>query len=151
MSAACLALGATGPAFADEGGVPFWFSGTYASLAAVPATPGWTLPVQGYYYSGEASETTSFPLGESVNVGLRSRSPLVLLQPTYAPETKVLGGQVSLGVGFGYGLNTTKADISVSSGGTELERSDTIHGGTDLYPIASIAWNHGVNNSMVYI
>ena len=32
---------------ADEGGVPFWFSGQYASLAAVPATPGWSLPMQG--------------------------------------------------------------------------------------------------------
>ena len=32
---------------ADEGGVPFWFSGQYASLAAVPATPGWSSAAAG--------------------------------------------------------------------------------------------------------
>ena len=46
---------------ADEGGVPFWFSGQYASLAAVPATPGWSLPTQAYYYDGSASGSDSFP------------------------------------------------------------------------------------------
>src|SRR5215813_10843789 len=28
-------------AWADEGGVSFWLSGQYASLAAVPPEPGW--------------------------------------------------------------------------------------------------------------
>jgi len=62
--------------------VPFWFSGSYASLAAVPATPGWSLPMQAYYYSGDASRDKSFTRGDSVAVGLKSRVPLILVQPS---------------------------------------------------------------------
>jgi hypothetical protein len=76
---------------------------------------------------------------------------LLLAQPMYAPETKVLGGQVSLGLGFGYGKTTTEADISVSPRGTELGRSDSVWGFTDLYPLASLAWNSGVHNWMAYV
>ncbi|MEZ5463278.1 transporter [Dokdonella sp.] len=151
LSTLYLAIGATGLARADEGGVPFWFSGAYASLAAVPATPGWTLPVQGYYYSGDASATRSFQQGDSISAGVRSTSPLILVQPTYAPKTKLWGGQAALGLGFGYGQNRTRADVSITPGGTEFGRSDTTRGGTDLYPVASLAWNHGVHNAMVYI
>src|SRR5262245_60332411 len=38
-------LGATalfGSAHADEGGVGFWFPGTFGSLAATPGEPGWS-------------------------------------------------------------------------------------------------------------
>src|SRR5262245_14670320 len=94
-------------AHADEGGVPFWFSGQYASLAAVPATPGWSLPIQAYYYDGSASASRSFTRGENVTAGLKSRLGLVLLQPTYAPDGKLAGGQMAFGLGFGYGKNTT--------------------------------------------
>ena len=62
--------------------MPFWFSGSYASLAAVPATPGWSLPMQAYYYSGDASRDKSFTRGDSVAVGLKSRVPLILVQPS---------------------------------------------------------------------
>src|SRR5262245_12842561 len=96
-----------GAARADEGGVAYGFSGQYASLAAVPATPGWFLPVQGFFYDGSASGSRSFNRGISVEGGLKSRTLLILTQPTYAPETKVLGGQMALGVGFGYGTQTT--------------------------------------------
>ena len=103
---------------ADEGGVPFWFSGQYASLAAVPATPGWALPMQGYYYSGDASQSKPLIRGDSIALGLKSRAPLLLAQPTYAPDPKVLGGQLAVGVGFGYGKNTTEAEVSLSSRGS---------------------------------
>ena len=134
---------------ADEGGVPFWFSGQYASLAAVPATPGWSLPMQGYYYGGDAFK--AFTRGDSITLGLKTRLPLVLTQPTYAPDTKLLGGQFAVGVGFGYGLNTTQTDASVSSLGIALGRSDSVWGFTDLYPIASLAWSSGVHNWMTYL
>lgn len=64
--------------------------------------------------------------------GLSSRMPLVLFQPNCAPKTKVLG------VAFGHGRNTTEADISVSPRGTELGRSDSVSGFTDLYPLYAI-------------
>ena len=145
------ALLACNHARSDEGGVPFWFSGQYASLAAVPATPGWSLPMQGYYYSGDASGGKALTRGDSVALGLSSRVPLFLVQPSYAPEQKVLGGQAFFGVGFGYGNNTTTADLSVSPRGAELGRSDSLWGFTDLYPVASLAWNRGVHNWMTYV
>ena len=154
LAAACLhaaAVVVSTPALADEGGVPFWFSGQYASLAAVPTTPGWHLPMQGYYYSGDASGGRSLPRGDSIALGLKSRTGLLLAQPTYAPETKVLGGQASLGLGFGYGKNTAEADLSASLRGIELGRSDSVWGFTDLYPLASLAWSSGVHNWMGYV
>jgi hypothetical protein len=136
---------------ADEGGVPFWLSGQYASLAAVPATPGWSLPMQGYYYNGSASQSELFTTGDSVSFGITSSFPLLLVQPSYAPETKLFGGQLLLGIGFGYGENSTQADVSVTPYGTEFDRNDTTTGFSDLYPIASLAWNRGVHNWMTYV
>lgn len=135
---------------ADEGGVPFWFSGQYASLSATPATPGWSLTTMGYGYSGSASTGKLLPRGNTVSAGVSSDVALLLAQLSYAPETKWLGGQASLGVGFGYGRNSTKADISTSALGTQLNRTDTVNGFTDLYPVASIAWTQGVHNWMTY-
>ncbi len=139
------------PASADEGGVPFWFSGSYASLAAVPATPGWSLASMGYYYYGDASASRTFTRGDSVTLGVKSTAPLLLAQPSYAPEQKFLGGQASIGIGIGYGNNDTKADVSLNPAGIEFGRSDSLWGGTDLYPVVSLAWNNGVHNWMSYL
>lgn len=139
------------PASADEGGVAFWFSGQYASFAAVPGSPGWSMPVQAYSYSGSASARKDFARGGSANAGLSSSAALVLVQPTYAPKAPLWGGQLSLGLGFGGGSSTTDADISVTGVENEFNRSDSISGFTDLYPIASVAWNKGNNNWMTYV
>src|SRR4030095_13420637 len=71
---------------ADEGGVAFWLSGQYASLSAVPGTPGWSLPIQAYYYDGDASQSKTFSRGDMLVGGLRSRFPIVYVQPTYSPK-----------------------------------------------------------------
>jgi hypothetical protein len=134
---------------ADEGGVPFWFSGQYSSLSAVPATPGWSVALQGYYYNGGSSKT--FTKGDSLTVDIESQTPLLIAQPSYAPKTKIFGGQAMIGLAVGYGENTTEAKLSVSPDGTEYNASDSITGFTDLYPIASLAWNKGVNNWMTYV
>ena len=55
---------------ADEGGVPFWMSGQYASMAAVPTQPGWSLVLMPYIYSGSADKSKNFQHGTSVNAGL---------------------------------------------------------------------------------
>ena len=146
-----LAGGFALPASADEGGVPFWFSGQYASFAAVPTTPGWSLPAQGYYYNGSASRDKMLPRGNVAAAGLNSSVPLLMVQPTYAPETKLWGGQLALGLGFGWGRNTTDADVAVTGIATELHRSDAVTGFTDLYPVASLAWTSGNNNWMTYV
>ncbi|HEX7271907.1 MAG TPA: phenol degradation protein meta, partial [Casimicrobiaceae bacterium] len=51
--AIALVFGCAG-AYADEGGTPFWTSGQFASLAAVPPSPGWSVSVTPSYYSGNA-------------------------------------------------------------------------------------------------
>lgn len=136
---------------ADEGGVPFWFSGQFASLAAVPAAPGWSLITTPYYYNGSADRSKSFQKGETVSAGLKTSMPLLLFQPGYAAEEKILGGQPYFGVGWGPGANRTLVDVTLSEPAIGRSRSDSVTGGTDLYPFASLAWNQGNDNWMTYV
>jgi len=136
---------------ADEGGVPFWMSGQYASMAAVPMATGWSLVAMPYVYSGNADKSKSFQHGTSINAGLSARESLVLMQLGYVAEKKILGGQLYLGVGWGPGANTTTASVSVVNPSTQLNRSNTSNGSTDIYPLASLTWNQGNNNFKTYV
>ena len=136
---------------ADEGGVPFWMSGQYASMAAVPMATGWSLVAMPYVYSGNADKSKSFQHGTSINAGLSARESLVLMQLGYVAEEKILGGQPYLGVGWGPGTNTTTASVSVVNPSTQLNRSNTSNGSTDIYPLASVTWNQGNNNFKTYV
>ena len=136
---------------ADEGGVPFWMSGQYASMAAVPSQPGWSLVLMPYVYSGSADKSKNFQHGQSVNAGLSARESIFLFQLGYSAEEKILGGQPYVGVGWGPGSNTTTAFTSVSSLNTEFNKANSITGSTDIYPLASLAWNKGNNNFMTYV
>jgi hypothetical protein len=138
-------------ALADQGGVPFWFSGQFASLAAVPATPGWSLVTTPYYYSARADAGKSFQIGGTVAAGVETSVPLLLFQPGYAAETRILGGQPYIGLGWGPGSNRTSVDITLSPLAAERARSESIVGGTDLYPFASLAWTRGNDNWMTYL
>jgi hypothetical protein len=136
---------------ADEGGVPFWMSGQYASMAAVPSNPGWSLVVMPYVYSGSADKSKNFQHGQSVNAGLNTRESIVLLQLGYSTEEKILGGQPYIGVGWGPGANTTTAFASLTNSNLEMNRSNSTSGTTDIFPLASLAWNKGNDNFMTYI
>ena len=136
---------------ADEGGVPFWMSGQYASMAAVPMATGWSLVAIPYVYSGKADKSKTFQHGTSINAGLSARESLVLMQLGYVAEEKILGGQPYLGVGWGPGANTTTASVSVINPSTQLNRSNTSNGSTDIYPLASLTWNQGNNNFKTYV
>ncbi|AML50474.1 hypothetical protein RC74_03600 [Falsihalocynthiibacter arcticus] len=83
--------------------------------------------------------------------GLNSTVPLLMAQPTYAPETKLWGGQFALGLGFGWGNTTTDTDLAITGITTELNRGDSVTGFTYLYPIVSLAWSEGNNNRMTYV
>ena len=147
LSLASLSLGAR----ADQGGVPFWLSGQFASLAAVPATPGWSLVVSPYYYNGSADKSRTFQTGETVSAGLKSIAPLVFLQPGYAFEDTVLGGRPYVALGWGPGNNRTSTDLSLTQPSRARFNSDSVTGGSDLYPFASLAWAHGNDNWMTYV
>ena len=136
---------------ADEGGVPFWMSGQYASMAAVPSNPGWSLVLMPYVYSGSADKSKNFQHGQSVNAGLSARESIFLFQLGYSAEEKILGGQPYVGVGWGPGSNTTTAFASVSNINTEFNKENSVTGSTDIYPLASLAWNKGNNNFMTYV
>ena len=136
---------------ADEGGVPFWMSGQYASMAAVPMATGWSLVAMPYVYSGSADKSKTFQRGSSLNAGLSTRESLVLMQLGYVGEEKILGGQPYLGFGWGPGSNTTTASVSTTHPSTQFNRANTSNGVTDIYPLASLTWNQGNNNFKTYI
>jgi hypothetical protein len=138
---------------ADEGGVPFWLSGQYPSLSATPPNPGFDLTVMPYYYTGTANLQRSFQRGIYLVSGLQSQTPLLFLQPGYAFSTQILGGEPYVGMAFGGGRVRTQADVLIANSGSAVQgyRSDSIAGGTDLYPLASLSWNKGNNNWMAYL
>jgi len=153
-----LALGAvvfaSTPAGADEGGVSFWTPGSYGSLAAVPAVPGWSFSTFNYYDSVSAGKSAEFIRGGGVEAGLSSRLDLLFVDPTYVFATPVFGGQAALSMEAVVGPETTSAFRTVTGpGGASLSasRTDSVFGIGDLYPSGSLRWNWGVNNIMTYL
>ncbi|MEJ0076641.1 MAG: transporter [Alphaproteobacteria bacterium] len=152
---------------ADEGGVSFWVPGQFGSLAAAPAQPGWSFATIGYYTnvsaSGEVAAARQITLGRlsptvnvDLNATLRARVPTDFVNANYVFASPVLGGQFALGMTGAVGYPTTSIDgvLTTSVGGLTAMRtgsiSDSRYAWADLYPMASLRWNHGVHNFMVY-
>jgi hypothetical protein len=108
-------------AVADEGGVSFWLPGTYGSLAAVPAVPGWSFAAFNYYDLVSASKGADFVRGGGIVAGVNSRIDFLFVNPAYVFATPVLGGQATLGMGALIGPNTTSAFESVAGPGGNTE------------------------------
>jgi hypothetical protein len=144
---------ASTPALADQGGVPFWFSGQYASMAAIPPPPGWTLTLLPYYYNGSADASKTFARGNNLVTGLDSHVGLLNAQLGYAWDTKVLGGVPMIGLSWGAGNSPTSANLLATLPELSPQRtlSDSVTGGTDLYPIATLSWNKDNDNWMTYL
>lgn len=138
---------------ADEGGTPFWTSGQFASFAAMPATPGWSLSVQPYFYDGSGAASDVSAKGDKLTFGERNETFLVSLQPGYAPKRKLWGGQLSVSLGFSVGIDKAWADQTLSSSTSVVttNESDSKTGGSDLFPFVSLAWARGVHNGMAYV
>jgi hypothetical protein len=154
-------------AVADEGGVSFWVPGFYGSLAAVPQQPGWSLASIYYHTSPSASGSLAFErqvtvggqaanVTGSLNANLNAKADLALEVPTYVFATPVFGGQLALSMMGVYGQQ--KADVNAtltgSVGGVGFTKTGSLAGSLtgfgDLYPVAAIRWNQGVNNFMIY-
>jgi hypothetical protein len=153
--------------WADEGGVPFWLSGQFGSLAAAPQVPGWSIGIINYYASVSASGNVgaarlvtinNLPRNVNVNlnVNLSGKTDLVFASPSYTFATPVFGGQLGVSLGIGGGPSTADlggtltamaGPIIVTSQG---QISETRGGVSDLYPGVSLRWNSGVNSWMVY-
>src|SRR5450631_2776612 len=91
---------------ADESGISFWLPGLYGSLAATPATPGWSVATIYYHTSGNASGAAAAAreaqvgrfspnVNVNLNLALSGQADLIFIAPTYTFATPVLGGQLS--------------------------------------------------------
>ncbi len=138
---------------ADEGGVSFWLPGQYGSLAAVPGEPGWSLALIYYHASVGAGGSKEFSRGEQLTAGLDVSEDLLIAMPTYVFSTPVLGGQASVAIAAVYGNVGVDVNALLSGpGGAVISGSETDSNTAfgDLFPTASLRWNHGSNNTMVY-
>jgi hypothetical protein len=161
-------LSTSSVARADESGTSFWLPGTYGSLAAVPGTPGWA--VASVYYHTSVSAGADVAAAREVQIGrfnpsvtvnlnanLHATADLAIIVPSYTFATPVLGGQLAVQMGTITGTTSANVNGTVSASlppFTLLRTdnvSDTSAGFGDLYPLASLKWNMGVNNFMTYI
>jgi hypothetical protein len=150
-----LAIACLGPgiAHADEDGISFWLPGNFASLAATPATPGWSWGDIYVNPHASAGASQAFPRGGQIDLGISGTGNLVVFGPTYTLPQQVLGGQLGLSLLGIAGQNSSSASAILSGpNGTIISgsRTDTVTGFGDLLPMATLKWNSGVNNFMTY-
>jgi hypothetical protein len=153
MAVLCAAL-QPAPVLADEGGASVWLPGQFASFAAVPDDPGFSLETIFYFRKASATAGTSFSRGGGLLLGYDTTEQYIYLTPGYTFAEPVLNGQLWLGVTFSAG----RADTSVSGVLTgprgnafAAGTSDTATGISDLYPMATLKWQAGSNNVMTYL
>jgi hypothetical protein len=152
------------PSFADEGGVSFWLPGLFGSMAALPGQPGWSLAT--FYYHTSVSAGADVAAAREITIGrldatlrvnlsanLKANADFVFINPSYVFATPVFGGQASVGLaGLVGGSNASlNGTLTGPLGITRTDSiSDSVTGIGDLFPQASVKWNQGVNNFMVY-
>jgi hypothetical protein len=137
-------------ACADEGGVSYWTPGQYGSFAAIAPSPGWSLPLVYYNYGGSVGAEQSLTRGNLLTGGLKGSLDGIFIVPTYTLNTTILGAVPSFSIAYLPAYSAASANIGL--GPLSLFRSDSIWGGSDLYPTAQLFWNHGgVNNFMAYL
>jgi len=141
-------------AAADEGGVSIWLPGANGSFAAVPGVPGWSFNKVYYHTSVDVGGNVQFPRGGRIDAGLEAKGDLILFGPTYTLAEPIWnGGMLSLSVLAVGGRMQTSVDATLTGpNGNQINggRTDTLTSYGDLFPKASIAWNAGVNNYMLY-
>ena len=174
----CLAGAAVGAALAlagdfataDEIGESFWTPGSFASLAATPSQPGFSLTSTYWHTSTTAGSDVARArlirvgrltgeVGENVSAISIQPEDLAMVTPTYTFATPVFGGQAALAVQATYGRKRTTDDAVITDqslvGRSPESRfetfSDTITGFGDLAPQFSLRWNTGVHNVMTYV
>jgi hypothetical protein len=148
---------------ADESGTSFWLPGTYGSLAAVPGTPGWAVASVYYHTTVSAGSDVAAAreiqigrfnptLSVNLNANLHASADLAIIVPSYTFATPVLGGQLAVQMGTITGSTSANVNgtLTASLPPFTLMRTDNIGdsltGFGDLYPLASLKWNMGVNN-----
>jgi hypothetical protein len=153
IAAAAWLLAATS-ACADEGGVSLWLPGQMGSFSAVPGSPGFSVPLLYYHASVDAGGQHNFQVGGNLVAGIDAKADILFLFPTYVFAQPVAGAQASIGIGWGLAHMTTKVDVVLTGArgrSVSLSASDSVTGGSDLYPTAELKWHDGVHNWMTYV
>jgi hypothetical protein len=161
-------LSATSSAsLADESGTSFWLPGQFGSLAAAPETPGWAIASVYYHTSVSAGADVAAAreiqigrfnpsLNVNLNANLNANADLGLFIPSYVFATPVLGGQFAVQMATIVGSSSANVNgtLTASLPPFSVMRTDsigdTVTGFGDLYPMATLKWNMGVNNFMTY-
>jgi hypothetical protein len=142
-----------GFAIADEGGASFWLPGQMASFAAAPGEAGWSMPLVYYHTSADSGRSRNFAIGGNLVAGIDVSADLVFFAPTYTWAEPVLGGQAAFSLVWAAGQMQVSVDaVLTGPGGNTINRSrtDTVEGGADLYPLATIKWTQGNGNWLAY-
>jgi hypothetical protein len=163
-----LALGAVAitakPAIADEGGVSFWVSGFFGSLAAAPQQPGFSLATIYYHTSVSAGGKVAFArqvhrgnitanLTGSVTADLDARAGSRLRHTKLCvrhsgirwSSDRATGGSIWTQPDF-CRCNIDRRGF-IGSGGL----SESVTGFGDLVSQFNVRWNGGVHNFMTYV
>jgi hypothetical protein len=153
LLALCAAF-ASGGAVADEGGASVWLPGQFASFAAVPGDPGFSLEAMFYFRKASATAGTTFSRGGGLLFGYDTAEHYLFLTPGYTFADPVLNGQLWLGVTFSAGRAGTSVWgvlTTPNAGAFSAGSSDSAAGISDLYPMTSLKWQFGSHNAMTYI
>ncbi len=153
--AAVLATLASTSANADAGGLSFWLPGTFGSLAATPAVPGWsTATIYLHLQSNAGGDKEFVRTGGGIVAGLDARADAIVQGFTYTFATPVLGGQAAVSILGAPGNVDVGIDATLTGprGNTiSGSRSDDRWTGADIFYQGTLKWNHGVHNEMVYV
>lgn len=143
----------TNIAKADEGGISFWLPGLNGSLAAAPATPGWSWATVYYHTSVDANRSATFARNGSIVTGLKGQGDLAFFGPTYTFATPFLGAQAAVSLLGIAGRNQASINATLTGplGNTiSGSRTDALTDVGDVVPQFTLKWNRGVNNFMWY-
>src|SRR5215471_2530951 len=155
-------------AWADEAGISAWLPGIFGSMSAVPTAPGWSAAT--VYYHTTVSADGNVAAAREVEIGrftptatanlsanVNANGDLFFFAPKYTFASPILGGQLAISVTSVMGLADANLNgtLTATIPPFTLLRSDSIAdsvtGFGDLYPTATLKWDQGVNNWMVYM
>lgn len=119
----------------------------------MPSSPGLSLPLVYYHNSAGEDARAEFTIGPRIVAALDAQADLLFMYPTVAFSPKIFGAQLALTMGFAVGGMQVDAGATLSAPAI-MTRGASVNDGrggiSDLYPMASLKWNFGNDNLMVY-
>ena len=103
-----------------------------------------------YNYGGSVGASQPLTRGHLLTSGLNGSFDGLFVVPTYTVNTTILGAIPSFSMAFIPAYSAASANLGL--GPLSISRSDSVWGGSDLYPTAQLFWNRtGVDNFMAYL